>query len=51
MAWVAATQKTLMPMATARERSLFTRSSYVSLHTFCAPDVLECSILTVRTKF
>jgi hypothetical protein len=45
MAWVAATQKTLMPTATARERSLFTRSSYVSLHTFCAPDVLECSIL------
>ena len=46
MACVAATQNKLMPAATARERSLFTHSSFGSLHTFCAPDVLEFSILT-----
>jgi hypothetical protein len=51
MAWVAAPQNKLMPTATARERSLFTHSSYGSLRTFCAPDVLEFSILTVRTSF
>jgi hypothetical protein len=44
MAWLVATQKTLMPTAAARERNLFTRSSYGSLHTFFAPDVLECSV-------
>jgi hypothetical protein len=48
MAWLVATQKTLMPTAAARERNLFTRSSYGSLHTFFAPTSLNAASSFVR---